>query len=46
MYSNLEVLMKKIPDVLVAEMRREMDAHRVSRLEQVEYFKVTMQCGF
>jgi len=31
--------LKKIPDVLVAEMRREMDTLRVPRLEQVECFK-------
>ena len=31
--------MKKIPDILVNEMRREMDAHRLSRPEQVEWFK-------
>lgn len=31
--------MKKIPEMLVTEMRREMDAHRLSRAEQVEWFK-------
>lgn len=31
--------MRKIPDVLAKEMRREMDARMLSRPEQVEYFK-------
>jgi hypothetical protein len=31
--------MKKIPDVLVKEMRREMDASKLSRPEQVQWFK-------
>ncbi|MCC5844446.1 MAG: phage integrase N-terminal SAM-like domain-containing protein [Verrucomicrobia bacterium] len=31
--------MKKIPEILVSEMRREMNHHGVPRLEQVEYFK-------
>lgn len=31
--------MKKIPEVLVSEMRREMDPQRIPRLEQVAYFK-------
>jgi hypothetical protein len=34
-----EFPMKNIPDVLVAEMRRGMDAKRLSRPEQVEWFK-------
>ena len=31
--------MKKIPNVLAKEMRREMDSRRVSKPEQVEWFK-------
>ena len=36
---TLEIKMKKIPEVLVTEMRREMDARHLPRPEQVEYFK-------